>query len=220
MTSAWLLDVVVGDSGKFRQLEHYASEHCQPFATTFASQYLIVFQYTSVVLVVALFIYGARRRELWPLLLGVGLSLDYFVNRSVAHALRVARPVAGCGAGYALPAYEPEHAAFVCVSLLAYTMQWRAPHMRLAYVLGLVALVELTGLSTLYFNFARPLDVLAGAVLGTVTGAAWQLIVFGSLRWHFDALLARVEGTYSIDDTYCVNCAPRPGDPPPLIRIT
>lgn len=206
-------------SAKFAQLLAYADANCRPFVATPAAAYLVALNWSSVLIVFALYVYGARQRELWASLLGVGLTLDAAFNWLLRTALRVPRPVETCGEGYAMPAFESEHAAFFGVSLVVFAMQWESPHTRTAYVVLVVAYVAAVTAMLVYFNFATPAQALAGGGVGAALGALWQLFVFGTARWYFDALIARTRALYPMADTMCVSCEPLAGDPPPLVRV-
>lgn len=209
----------MSDDDKFTQLLAYATTNCQPFVTTRAAAYLNVLNWSSLLIVFALYVYGARQRELWPSLLGVGLTLDYFFNAALRELIAQPRPIDSCGDGFGMPAFESEHASFFAVSLVAYALQWASPHTRTLYLVLLVGYVAATSAMLVYFNYATASQALAGDALGAALGTLWQLFVFGTARWYFDALLERSQPYIDIADSACVSCEPVAGDPPPLVRL-
>lgn len=204
---------------KFVQLLAYAEANCQPFVTTLAATYLNTLNWSSLLIVFALYVYGARQRELWATLLGFGLTLDWIFNAALRALIRQPRPLPTCGAGFGMPAFESEHASFFVVSLIAFAMQWESPHTKTVYLVLLVAYVAAVNAMLVYFNYATPAQALVGDVIGAVLGALWQLFVFGTVRWHFDAIIEKSTRFYPVVDTTCISCEPVRGDPPPLVRI-
>jgi len=200
------------------ELECYAYKQCQPFASTFWTQYLIWFRYTSYLISVLLLGYGLKRRQVLAVALVIGLVLDSALNMALKHAFAQPPPVLGCGRNpYAMPSFQTEHTAFFLVGIAMYPLAWYVHNVRTAYIGGFVAFYLLVVTAQLYFNFNSPAQVLAGAAFGSLFSWLWGMCTIAFAYPYFDTVLesSLVVNWYPMNDTLGIALAPAPGDPPP-----
>lgn len=229
-------------------LEVYYALVCQPFEQTAWSAYLIWLTAASVFVLVFLYGFGAVRRQVLAVALGLGMTADFALNFVLRQLFRGAPPIATCipprrdyvacvldgtapstclaalappSRYYAMPSYQVEHLAFFLVGVGMYPMAWYTPHVRTLYIGLAVALYAAVVVAQLYFNINSPLQALAGAAFGAAFGWLWTMGVIALVWPHVDALLASaaVRRFYPMVDTLGLSYEPVRGDPPPLERV-
>ena len=171
-------------SWNLAELESYAHDHCQPYAATFYSPYLIVFRYGAIGL--SLLLYGASlaTNEIYLLLVGFGLTVDAALNALLQAATDAHPLIDGCGHDGS-PSSVAESVTFFTTTLLLYGCIYRRQG-RVSWSLALLvaAIQSLTIYALLYYNMTRAEHALLGVVLGQLTACLWHsLMHLFLLQW-------------------------------------
>jgi len=212
----------VGVCDDVGELECYAFLSCQPFRSTFWTQYMIWFRYTSLLISVLLIGYGLVRRQVLAVALGAGLAVDGLINGALTRAFAEPPPVATCGRQrYAMPSFQVEHVAFFLVAVAMYPLIWYTPHIRTLYIGLFVAFYVLVAVGQLYFNFNSPAQVVVGSAVGAVLGWLWVMATYVFVYPRVDALLysSWVQRLYPMVDGLGISYEPVAGDPRPTYRV-
>ncbi len=230
------------------ELEEFALTHCD-YERSFATQYLVLTHYLSYAITVALFVFGLRGKEIYLVVMSIGLIANTLLNFLLLAAIAMPIPNPTCGSHAlwctdprvegahcaatlfgtpdpdcvpcGMPAFQVQHSAFFVTSIEIYAMQWHAPHLRFWHQTLLMLWMVLVIYSHAFFGFNSPAQIIAAIFVGSVFSLVWQFLVFFYLVPRFDAVLHWTLLRYvgEYRDTLTRSHRPVPGDPEPLLRI-
>ncbi len=215
------------------EIETWALLNC-PYTPNFATPYLVLTRYVTLAITLALYAVGLRYRELYLLLLGIGVTVNAAVNGLLKRAFVQPVPFATCGFDHVfctdpvtmtavacgMPAFECQDTSFFVVSLMLYAFQWHHPHIRFFHSLLLVAWMALVAYAHSFFGFNSAAQIVVGAAIGALFALLWQLLIWTWLYPYFDKILRFAPVRWlGYRDTLCRSYPPVPGDPDPLILM-
>ena len=184
-------------ASQLNELSYYAEQKCQPFAPTWWTPLVQPLHFAPWALTLLLVGVSFRRREVYVLLVSIGMTLDAALNAGLRALIAEPPPVAGCGASLywvpvdrATPSMAVQNTTFFTLSWLLYTAAVRPGAGSRVYWLCAAALQALVALAEVYFHYASPESVVLAAGVGTLTGWLWHALLHdaGGMRWTVHAL--------------------------------
>lgn len=131
------------------------------------------------------------RRELQGICFAIGLLISQFINEFIKTSVQQARPetcaVLECCDSHGWPSSHCQYMLFFATffSLLSYRNRRNRGFIDHLVQLLVWVLAALTMVSRVYLGYHSVVQVFAGAILGTVLGAAWYWVVQNVLAGYF-----------------------------------
>lgn len=161
-----------------QELEHYTLANCPGYSPGFFPRVLVVARLLPLFITVGFLAIGTVRRELYILMLGLGLTADLWVNYTLVHIIADPVPHPGCGPyAYGMPSTGVEQVIFLYNMIVTYHALWKR-YMNWSYRLAITMLPGLTVLANLYLGYHTPMQLCLAAFVGTVDAALWQAAMY------------------------------------------
>jgi hypothetical protein len=185
------------------EIEYYTLSLCPDYTPNFIQRMLLLCRFLP--LFVTAGYYGASlfRKELYILLVGIGLTLDSLLNDAYVRAFQQRGPNPGCGFNYNMPDAGTEQMFFLAMSICTYHGLWyvQVSRSNRIFVTIMPALIIAANMRLGYSSSAQ---CMVGAIAGTVHAMLWQLFINYVIQPHMDRILEWRICTYlGYRDTMC-----------------
>jgi len=162
---------------------------CPEFEVNWFSGFLVALDYYPLALWLGTFSISIYSNDLFLALLGVWLTLDWWVNKGLRWAIRQPPPTPGCGARFEMPSFSAQEATmFITVLWLFMVLYgYRALPVR---AFGLVFFAGIVMYARVYIGLASPAQLIVGALVGLASGLLFHALVYWLVRPRVGEILA------------------------------